>query len=71
MEFYIHRGIHLPSRVVVTKNGGLEINRADFPDLAERSINAGVKKKDFKKPAAWKKYELVVEELPPPGAPAP
>lgn len=65
LEFYIHRKLHLPSRVVVTKNEGLEINRADFPGLAEKSINAGVKETDFRKPALWKKYEMVVEKLPP------
>ncbi len=63
LDLFVHRNIHLPSRIVVTKNGGLEINTADFPDLSEKSINAGVKSKDFDKPAAWKKYKEVVEEL--------
>jgi hypothetical protein len=64
LEFFVRKDIHLPSRVVVTKNEGLEINTVDFPDLSAGSINAGVKKKDFRKPAAWSKYKEVVEELP-------
>jgi len=65
LEFYVRRDIHLPSRVVVTKSDGYEINRADFPDLSNSSINAGVKAKDFSRPKAWKKYKEVVENLPP------
>lgn len=65
LNLFVHRDIHLPSRIVVTKNDGLEINTADFPDLSEKSINAGVKPKDFEKPAAWKKFKEVVEELVP------
>lgn len=67
LEFFVRRDIHLPSRVIVTRNDGLEINTADFPDLSHGSINTGVTAKDFKHPRAWKKYEVVVEELPPPG----
>ena len=62
LEFHVHQSLHLPIRVVVIKNDGLETIRADFPDLTEKSINAGVKKKDFARPAAWKKYKEVVEE---------
>ena len=65
LDLFVHRDIHLPSRIVVTKNDGLEINTANFPDLSEKSINAGVKSKDFEKPAAWKKFKEVVEELVP------
>ncbi len=65
LEFYVRKDVHLPSRVVVTKNGGYEINRADFPDLASESLNAGVGKKDFARPKVWRKYEEIVEELPP------
>jgi hypothetical protein len=65
LDLFVHRDIHLPSRIVVTKNDGLEINTADFPDLSEKSINAGVKPKDFERPAAWKKFKEVVEELVP------
>ncbi|MFH1107788.1 MAG: hypothetical protein V1790_01120 [Planctomycetota bacterium] len=65
LELFVHRDVHLPSRIVVTKNNGYEINTADFPDLSEKSINAGVKPTDFEKPAAWKKYKEVVEELVP------
>ena len=62
LEFYVHQSLHLPTRVVVTKNDGLEIIRADFPGLTEGSINAGVRKTDFAHPAAWKKYKEVIEE---------
>ena len=65
LEFYVRRDIHLPSRVVVTRNEGYEINQADFPDLSDESINAGVKQEDFARPKAWKKYKEVVEALPP------
>lgn len=65
LEFYVRKDVHLPSRVVVTKNGGYEITRADFPDLSAGSLNAGVGKKDFARPKAWRKYEEIVEELPP------
>ncbi len=65
LDLFVHRDIHLPSRIVVTKNNGYEINTADFPDLSDKSINAGVKPTDFEKPAAWKKYKEVVEELVP------
>jgi hypothetical protein len=65
LELFVHRDIHLPSRIVVTKNKGYEINTADFPDLSDKSINAGVKPTDFEKPAAWKKYKEVVEEVVP------
>jgi len=65
LDLFVHREIHLPSRIVVTKNDGLEVNTAEFPDLSEKSINAGVKTKDFEKPAAWKKFKEVVEELVP------
>jgi hypothetical protein len=65
LEFFILKDIHLPSRVVVTKSNGYEISRADFPDLSAKSINAGVTKKDFAIPKAWRKYEEVVEPLPP------
>ncbi len=67
LEFYVHRTVNLPTRVIVTRNGGLEIIRTDFPDLSEQSINAGVKSKHFRKPSAWKDYKVVVEELGPEG----
>ncbi len=65
LDLFVHRDIHLPSRIVVTKNDGLEVNTANFPDLSDKSINAGVKPKDFEKPTAWKKFKEVVEELVP------
>jgi len=61
LDFFIHRDLHLPGRIVVTKNGGHEIMTADFPDLSEKSINVGVKREDFNPPPAWKKYKEVVE----------
>jgi hypothetical protein len=70
VEFFILRDVHLPSRVVVTKDDGLVVNTADFPDLSSKSINAGVSKKDFAKPKAWRGYEEVIEELPD-GGPTP
>ena len=71
LEFFILRDVHLPGRIVVTKNDGLEVNTADFPDLTEKSINTGVGKKAFTHPKAWSKYELVVERLPPPEGSSP
>jgi len=65
LDLFVHRDIHLPSRIVITKNGGLEINTADFPGLSEKNINAGVKAKDFDMPADWRKYKQVVEQLVP------
>lgn len=62
LDFYVRRNLHLPTRVVVTKNNGLEINRADFPDLTEASINTGVTPKAFKKPSVWRTYEEIVEQ---------
>ena len=65
MEFFVLKHVHLPIRVVVTKNDELEINTADFPGLSEKSINTGVKKSAFAHPKVWKKnkYEVVVENL--------
>ncbi len=63
LEFFVLTDLHLPGRIVVTRNDGLEINTADFPDLTSKSINAGVTKEDFARPKAWKKYEQIVEEL--------
>ena len=68
LEFFVRQDVHLPGRVVVTRNDGLETNWADFPDLSARSINAGVTEKDFAPPKAWRDYEVVVEPLPPPEA---
>ncbi len=63
LELFVDRDVHLPTRIVVTKNHGQEVNTADFPNLSEKSINVGVKPSDLEKPAAWKKYKEVVEEL--------
>ena len=71
LDFFIHRGLHLPTRVVMSKNKGLEVSTADFPDLSEQSINAGVTKQDFALPKEWKDYRLIVEAAGParPGGP--
>ena len=71
LDLYVNKKFNLPTRIVVTKNNGLEIGTADFPDLSAHSINAGVTRKDFALPEAWKKYEVVVEELAPDEKPAP
>ena len=63
LDLFVDRKLHLPLRIVVTKNNGLEINTADFPDLREQSVNTGVKPDDFHRPSAWNKYKEIVEEL--------
>ena len=63
LEFFVLKELRLPSRIVVTKNGGLEVETADFPDLSGQSINAGVQDKDLAQPGEWKKYKVVTEEL--------
>lgn len=65
LELFISRDVHLPSRIVVTRNDGLEVNTTDFPDLSSASINVGLTAKDFVKPKAWRRYEEVVEKLEP------
>lgn len=65
LEFFVSRTVHLPSRIVVTRNDGLEVNTADFPDLSSASINVGLSHKDFAEPKAWRKYEEVIERLAP------
>ena len=65
LDFFIDREIHLPRRIVITSSEGLEIKRADFPDLSLGSINVGLTDKDFARPTAWKGYEELVEPLPP------
>ncbi len=65
LEFFIHRTLHLPTRVVVTRSKGYEINTAEFPDLSARSLNTGLTEKDFARPRAWKHYKVVVERLDP------
>jgi len=71
LELFVDRKVHLPRRIVVTKNKGNEVNTVDFGDLSEKSINAGVTDKDFERPAAWKNYKEVKEELLPGEDPAP
>ena len=61
LELFVKKDVHLPSRIVVTRNDGLEVNTADFPDLSDRSINVGISANDFAKPAAWRKFKEVVE----------
>ena len=71
LELFILRDVHLPSRIVVTKNNGDEISTANFPDLSQKSINTGVSKRDFAKPRAWKNYRLVVDDVVPTGSGSP
>lgn len=63
LEFFVLKDLRLPNRIVVTKNGGLEIETADFPDLSSSSMNVGVAEKEFAPPSEWKKYKVVTEEL--------
>jgi hypothetical protein len=65
IDMYVDREVHLPRRIVVLKNQGMETSTADFPDLSNGSINTGVSKADFGVPAAWKGYTETVEELVP------
>ena len=67
LEFFIRRDMHMPAKIIATKNDGYEVNIAEFPDLAPKSINAGVKDRDFVKPSAWSGYKEEVEPL---GAPS-
>ncbi len=65
LEFFVRKGLNLPVRVVATRNSGLEVITADFPDLSEKSINTGLTKKNFSQPREWRGYELIVEPLEP------
>lgn len=67
LEFFIRRDMHMPAKIIATKNDGYEVNIAEFPDLTPKSINAGVKDLDFVKPSAWSGYKEEVEPL---GAPS-
>ncbi len=69
LELFVLKDVNLPGRIIVTKNNGLEINTADFPDLTAKSINAGISEKDFARPPEWKGYVEVVEKLVPDDAP--
>ncbi len=62
LEFFIDRDVHLPRRVIMTKNKGYEINTADFPDLSAQSLNSGLTKKDLAYPSAWDGYEVVEDK---------
>jgi len=62
LEFFVDRDVHLPRRVIMTKNKGYEINTADFPDLTDRSLNSGVTKKDLAYPSAWDNYKVVEDK---------
>ncbi len=67
LDLYVHRTLNLPKRIIVTKNNGMEVNTAEFPDLSEKSINPGLSRGDFEKPEAWAKFKDVVEDLVPVG----
>jgi len=64
MEFFVDRELHLPVKILVKKEDGLVTTTAEFPNLSEKAINAGVTEKDFKHPKAWRSYEEVYEPLP-------
>lgn len=63
LEFFVRRDMHMPGKIIASKNDGLEVNIAEFPDLSPKAINAGVKEKDFAQPSAWSGYKEVVETL--------
>lgn len=65
LELFVLKDVNLPARIVVTKNQGLEVHSADFPDLASKSINAGVSEREFARPSEWKGFTEVVEKLVP------
>jgi hypothetical protein len=71
LDFFISRDLHLPLRIKVTKNKGLEVSAAVFPDLSEESLNRGVKRDAFDLPNEWSGYAQVREPLPDEGAPKP
>jgi hypothetical protein len=60
-ELFVQRDVDLPSRIVVTKNKGLEVLSADFPDLSPQSLNTGIKPSEFSELKEWDDYELTVE----------
>jgi hypothetical protein len=60
LEFFIRRDLNLPSRIIVRKNDGDDIRTVDFPDLSEKTINAGLDKKAFARPKAWSGFEEVM-----------
>jgi hypothetical protein len=66
LDFFVHQDLHLPTRIVVTRNKGLEANTAEFPDLTEESINTGVTEEYFTPRSAWNSYKTVVEPMAPP-----
>lgn len=64
MEFFVDRELHLPVKILVKKEDGLVTTTAEFPNLSEKSINAGVSEKDFKHPREWRSFEEIYEPLP-------
>ncbi len=71
LDMFIHREVHLPTRIVVVKNKGYETQTANFPDLSMDSINTGLANVDFMAPKAWSGYEEDVEMLDTSPAPMP
>ncbi len=62
IEFFIHRSLHLPTRIIVVKNEGYEAVTADFPSLSEKSLNNGLARSAFNPPKSWRDtYKWVVE----------
>lgn len=64
LEFFVHRDLHLPIRVVMARSAYEDIT-VTFPDLSAKSINNGLTDKDFAQPREWKKYTIQEEPLPP------
>ena len=71
LDLFVQKGVDLPCRVVATKTKGLVVITADFPDLTEKAINAGVTAQDFAHPKEWKGFQVTVEPLETGGAAEP
>ena len=68
LEFFVHRELHLPVKIVSVQRGGNQINTAVFPDLSPGSINTGLKDSQFDHPPEARKWKEVLAE---PDAPLP
>jgi hypothetical protein len=70
MEFFVSKKLHLPVKIIAVEadpdGHPAKVIVAVFPDLANRSINAGVAIDDFKLPPETRKYQLITEPLDPP-----
>ncbi len=63
VHLFVHREVGLPVRIVTVRTGGYVRETADFPDLGERSLNAGLSAKDFAPLKEWREYEISAEPL--------